>query len=167
MPNKTPDYSNTIFYKLCCKDVDITEIYIGHTVEFNKRQRKHRNNCNNPNNKEHNYFVYKYIRDHGGWENWDMIMIERHDCVDYLDVRRKEKEYIESFRAKLNKVVPTRTKKEYYRDHAKQITAKVRLRYQTSEELRQKKKEYTEQKKQHHQTLLEPIQQQISLNEMD
>lgn len=32
MPNKNIDYSNTIIYKIYCKNKFITDIYVGHTT---------------------------------------------------------------------------------------------------------------------------------------
>ena len=57
------DYSKTIIYKLCCNDINITDIYIGHTTNIIKRKYQHKNCCNNEKNKNYNYKVYQYIRD--------------------------------------------------------------------------------------------------------
>ena len=59
--------------------------------------------------------VYKYIRDNGGWDNWDMILIEQCKCENRLDSLRKEREYIELFEATLNKQIPTQSSVEYMR----------------------------------------------------
>ena len=32
MPKQAINYNNTHFYKLCCKDLDITDIYVGATT---------------------------------------------------------------------------------------------------------------------------------------
>ena len=34
MPKQDIDYSNTIFYKISCKDENIKELYIGHTTNY-------------------------------------------------------------------------------------------------------------------------------------
>jgi len=36
MPKVEIDYSQTIIYKICCKDPNITDIYIGHTSNLYK-----------------------------------------------------------------------------------------------------------------------------------
>ncbi len=102
----SPDYSNTMFYKLCCKDVDITEIYIGHNTNWIRRQSAHKSACNNINDKSHNVYVYRYIRDHGGWDNWGMILIERERCTDKLHAKMRERYYTETLHATLNKQKP-------------------------------------------------------------
>ena len=47
MPKTEIDYSNTIFYKIYCKDESINELYIGHTTNFVQRKHAHKNSCNN------------------------------------------------------------------------------------------------------------------------
>jgi hypothetical protein len=61
--------------------------------------------------------VYQFIRDHGGWENWDMIEVARVECLDKRDAERIERKYIEDLGASLNKQLPTRTQKEYREGH--------------------------------------------------
>ena len=36
------DYSNTIIYKISCKDTNVTELYVGHTINFVQRQLAHK-----------------------------------------------------------------------------------------------------------------------------
>ncbi len=67
MPKNKINYSNTIIYKLCCNDPEITDIYIGNTTNFTKRKNNHKSCCNNSNDKNHNFYVYQFIRNHGGW----------------------------------------------------------------------------------------------------
>jgi hypothetical protein len=44
---RTPiDYSKTIIYRIVCKDVNVTECYIGQTTNFIKRKSQHKENCN-------------------------------------------------------------------------------------------------------------------------
>ena len=91
MPRTPIDYTNTLFYKLCCKDISITDVYVGHTTDFRKRKNKHKNNCYNEKSHEYNYQVYQFIREHGGWGNWDMVLIERSGCEDALEARKRER----------------------------------------------------------------------------
>ena len=117
----SPDYSNTMFYKLCCKDVDITEIYVGHNTNWNRRQSQHKSACNNINDKSHKFYVYRYIRDHGGWDNWEMILIARESCADILEAKMRERYYMETLHSTLNKSKPGRTKQEWYIDNRETI----------------------------------------------
>ena len=85
MPKKPIDYSNTIIYKICCNDITITDCYVGHTTNFSQRKSQHKSSCNNENSEQYNSFVYKFIRENGGWDNWNMIEIERLSCIDFYD----------------------------------------------------------------------------------
>ena len=89
MPKKPIDYSKTHFYKFVCKDTSIIDCYVGHTTDFTKRKNQHKTRCCNPNNPKHNYTVYHCIRCNGGWENWDMILID----TSKLSKRTLPKEY--------------------------------------------------------------------------
>ena len=123
MPKKIIDYSNTIIYKLCCKDPGITEVYVGHTTNFTKRKQQHKTSCNNENIKGYNYYVYQFIRDHGGWDNWGMVEIEKISCTDSTDACKNERRHIEVLGATLNKRVPYITQIEhieYHKDYMKE-----------------------------------------------
>jgi len=120
------NYNNSHIYKLCCKDTDITDIYIGSTINFRNRKCRHKSNCNNINNKEYNIKVYQFIREHGGFQNWEMILIENVNCNTKLELHKIERYYIEELQPSLNKQLPLRTKneydKEYYNDNKEKIT---------------------------------------------
>ena len=47
MPRVKINYDNTHFYKIVSKDLNITDIYIGHTTNFLERKSKHKTTCNN------------------------------------------------------------------------------------------------------------------------
>ena len=113
MPKVEMDYSKTIIYKICCKDINITDIYVGHTTNFTKRKNQHKSDCNNPNSKIYNYYVYQFIRNNGNWNNWDMIEIEKYNCNDKLEACKRERHWFEELKASLNKQIPSRTKKEF------------------------------------------------------
>jgi len=117
--SKVRDYSKGIIYKLCCKDPNVTEIYIGSTTNFIKRKHSHKCNCNNNSekNKHYNSKVYKFIRDNGGWENWDMIQIIEYSCENKKQLESKERYYIELLKSSLNGQLPTRKREEYQKQY--------------------------------------------------
>lgn len=106
MPKKAIDYSNTIFYMIFCKDKSISDVYIGHTTNFVQRKHAHKRACINQRNPNHNYKVYKVIREHQGWENWNMEIIGFNKCEDHNEARKKEQEYYEKYEASLNSILP-------------------------------------------------------------
>ena len=86
MAPRNINYDNTCFYKICCKDTNIKEIYIGQTTDFTRRKYSHGHACYNDKRPDYNMRVYKFIRDNGGWDNWDMILIENCKCENRLYV---------------------------------------------------------------------------------
>ena len=117
MPLKAINYDKTHFYKIVCRDTSIKDCYVGHTTDFNSRKSKHKSRCSNPTDKKHNYNVYRFIRANGGWENWEMILIETHKCQDVLEARKIERDYKEQLEGSLNAYVPSRTQTEYRNEH--------------------------------------------------
>ena len=69
------NYQNAVIYKLCCKDINISEIYIGSTSNMRIRKSVHKNICNNTSSRNYNSYVYKFIRENGGFINWYMILL--------------------------------------------------------------------------------------------
>lgn len=148
MPKLAMDYSRTLIYKFVCIDLNITECYVGHTTNWTKRRNKHKYNCVSKNAKYSNFKVYKFIRDNGGWENWSMILIEEYPCENKLQAEQRERYWIETLKANLNCVIPSRTKKEWcekYKDEIKDYQQKYRKDHK--EELQTYKKEWYEEHK--------------------
>jgi len=103
MPKNELDYSSTIIYKINCKDKCIKDLYVGHTTNFVQRKKQHKMACNNLYNK---CKLYETIRNNGGWENWNMEILNFFNCTDKCDARKKEQEYFISQNANLNSVEP-------------------------------------------------------------
>ena len=97
------DYSNTVIYKISCRDPTVSGVYVGHTVDFIKRKYAHQkssedNKCTN--------LLYRTIRMHGGWNNWEMKMVGFFHCNNLTEAREKEQEFFISLNASLNSVEP-------------------------------------------------------------
>jgi hypothetical protein len=145
MPRNPINYSKTIIYKLCCNDINITEIYIGSTTDFKARKKHHKSNCNNEKCKIYNLKVYQYIRDNGGWDNWSMIMIEEYSCNSKLEAEKRERYYIEELKSTLNYNIPTQTKKEYYENNQDKLKEYKKEYYKNNQDkLKEYHKEYYE-----------------------
>jgi len=143
-----PDYSNSIIYKLCCKDTSITDIYVGSTTAFRARKNQHKHRYCNENHKKHNYKVYQFIRDNGGWDNWEMIPIKSVNVNNKTELIIEERKVFEELKPTLNHNIPTRTHKEYYESNKEKI-AEYNSEYRTinKEKLAQSKREYYENNK--------------------
>jgi len=106
MPKVKIDYSNTIFYKIYCKDPSIKELYIGHTTNFVQRKYSHKQGCINPKSMNYKCKVYEVIRDNMGWDNWTMEIIAFHNCEDLYSAKKQEQHYFEEYKATLKSVEP-------------------------------------------------------------
>jgi hypothetical protein len=140
------NYNNSIIYKLCCKDIDVKEVYVGSTTNFIRRRQQHKDACNN--NVKYNYRVYQFIRANGGFENFDMIQIEKYSCDDKRELHARERYWIEELNATLNCLIPMRTHKEYY-EKKKEKNKEYNKEYRKNniEKIKEKKKEYYEKNK--------------------
>lgn len=120
MPHLPIDYSKTLIYKIVCKNTNITDTYVGHTTRWKDRKSKHKKYCGekkNDDRKDFDYPVYQFIRNNGGWNNWSMILVEEYSCENKLQAEQRERYWIETLNANLNRNIPSRTKQEYYQDN--------------------------------------------------
>jgi len=106
------NYGNAIIYKLCCKNTAISDEYIGSTTNFSRRKTQHKHSCNKGSNKDHKARVYEFIRLNGGWDNWQMIEVERYEATDKKDMCKRERYWIEHLKASLNCKSSFRTPEE-------------------------------------------------------
>lgn len=157
MSNILADYKKTVIYKIQCKDENITDIYIGHTTSYYQRYRLHKSNCNNNESKSYNYKIYKIIRENGGWDNWEMSILENYPCNNINEAKERERYWIENQSATLNVSIPNRSKKEY-----EQI-----YRIVHKKELAEKAKEYRENNKDAIKAYLECNKEKISFQKQD
>ena len=129
----TSRYQNGSIYKLCCKDITITDIYVGSTCNFTKRKWSHKNSCKNENSKSYSFYVYQFIRDHGDWDNWEMIELIKYPCDTKRELALKEREYLELLGGTLNKQIPSRSKEEstkaHYQKNKKEINEKRKEKF--------------------------------------
>jgi hypothetical protein len=149
MPKQPIDYSRTFAYMLCCKDPTITDVYVGHTTNLTKRKTHHKALCNNANNntdQKYHRYVYRFLRENGGWNNWEMIVLETKSCIDGKDARKFEREWFEKKGATLNKARPIISREEelladrqYHRDHQDEKKEYDKIYYQKNTD---KKKKY-------------------------
>lgn len=101
MPKIDIDYSNTIIYKIFCKDTTIPDLYVGYTTNFVQRKHAHKQNCNN-NKSNYNYKLYDFIRNNGGWINWQMEIIAYFNYTTQYEATQKEHEICILLKATLN-----------------------------------------------------------------
>ena len=154
MPHNPIDYSKTIIYKLCCNDLNITDIYIGHTTELTRRRYYHKSIYNNPEHIKHNDILYEKIKENGGWDNWKVIMIEKYSCENINECESRLRYLMEELKPTLNiknKDADEKRKermKKYYEEHKEEIALKKKEYVEKNKaKVYEKKKEYFEQNK--------------------
>ena len=138
------DYKKTIIYKIVCNDLNVTDCYVGHTINMTKRKYQHKHACNKEYNKEYNLKIYQIIRENGGWDNWTMVLVETFPCKDKHEACRREREVFEELDAKMNTLRPYRTQediKEYHKKYQKKYY---------HEKYKEEKKQYYQEHKEEH-----------------
>ena len=121
MPKHEIDYSNTIIYKITCKDSIVPDLYVGHTTNFVQRKHAHKQGCINEKSSNHKCKLYEVIRNNGGWENWKMEIINFFNFKTHYEARKKEQEYFVSLNATLNSIEP------YAIPKPKEIVEKIKI----------------------------------------
>jgi hypothetical protein len=134
MPRKPIDYSKSMIYMLCCKDATIQDKYVGSTTDDNKRKHFHKVACTDANSKAHNCYVYQFIRENGGFDNWEMVLVEKYPCASKLELLQRERYWTEKLGATLNTQVQgyyyalghngyhAIKNKEYYENNKEKVT---------------------------------------------
>jgi hypothetical protein len=115
-------------YKLVCSDLEVKNIYVGHTTNFKNRKFSHKSASHNEKGKQYDSKVYKHIRENGGFKNWSMIEIEKFKCNDVNEARTRERMWIETLNATLNCYIPSRTQPEWF-DENKELVATYQKNY--------------------------------------
>jgi len=154
MPKTPMDYSKTNIYKIVCNNLSIKESYVGHTTDMTKRKCSHKSSCNNEKDRGHNYKIYKIIRENGGWDNWNMVLVEKFPCKDKYEACKREREVFEELDAKLNMVRPYRTHEEhnqYREEHKTEIAERMKqYREEHKEDIKQYREEHKAEIKQYY-----------------
>ena len=112
-----PDYLKTKIYMIVptCTYTE-GDIYIGSTcLALSARMANHRKKSNSCSSK---YLFQKY-----GVENCKIVLIENFPCNNIEESTKKESEHIRITKC-VNKVIPGRTKAEWYADNIVTISAK-------------------------------------------
>tara|TARA_R110002049_G_scaffold292931_1_gene477689 strand:- start:202 stop:777 length:576 start_codon:yes stop_codon:yes gene_type:complete len=142
------DYNKTFIYKLCCNDINIKDIYVGHSTDFKSRNQDHKKCCKYVNSKKNNAYKYQFIRDNGGYENWKMIKLYDFPCNSKREAEAEEDKTMRELNATLNSYRAFLTEEErieYYNQYdEKRKNNPERIEYKTkhNKEYREKNQEY-------------------------
>ena len=109
-------------YKLKCKDTNITEFYIGSSIDFETRKRQHKSGTNNLNRREYCLPLYMFINVNGGFDNWDFEVIKEYKFITKKELNMNEQYYKELLKPELNSINAygrdrLETNKKYYKNN--------------------------------------------------
>ena len=77
---RATDFSNCYIYYILDKDGVVH--YVGSTSNLNSRRSKHKYNCNHEYCKEYNLDIYQYIRNNGGFDNFQITPVRKIENVN-------------------------------------------------------------------------------------
>jgi len=98
-------YDKFVIYKIYLKE-NPEECYIGSTINFSRRKSQHKKNINNRVSKKYHYPLYQYIRALGGFDKFDIDIVENFPCQTKQEGLNREKVLIDIHKAKLNSIKP-------------------------------------------------------------
>lgn len=101
MPKKTIDFSKTVIYKIQHKEIDDL-LYVGSTTNFTQRKSEHKSNSTNSNAQIYNAKLYKTIRDNGGWDAFNMVILKPFPCQNFNEAHTEEDKVMREMKSSLN-----------------------------------------------------------------
>ena len=109
---KPIDYSKSKIYKIVCDTTGL--VYVGSTIEaLSRRLSGHRAAYKHSLKGNNNYVTsFDVLKNN----NYKIILIDNYECNSKEELHREERKYIESIEC-VNKIIPTRTDKEYREDN--------------------------------------------------
>jgi len=117
-------------------DIHNENVYVGHTINKQARLSKHETRCCEKSYYATDLKLYKYIREHGGWFNWEMVILEDYPCKNKIEATVRENWYFNEYNTTLNSHEPGSMiilgEKQYhqqYRDNHKDKTLKYNKMY--------------------------------------
>jgi hypothetical protein len=93
---RATDFSNCYIYHILDKEKVVH--YVGSTSNFNSRKSCHRFRCNTEHDKQHNLDIYRYIRDNGGFDAFEIVPIQKIENIsNKTELRIAERAEMEKF----------------------------------------------------------------------
>ena len=136
MTNKI--YDKACIYKIFCKDEKIKDFYIGSTINtINNRWAGHKTTSKKNNNK-----LYKFIKDNGGFKNFDFEIIQDYPTNNLYKLREVENEYILILKPSLNSNKPfiePSEREQYLKDYRKNNKERRKKWLEDNKEILKKK----------------------------
>lgn len=134
-------YSNGKIYKIISENTE--KYYIGSTTQpLSKRFSDHKSNYKMfQNSKYHNYSSFDIIKEN----DCKIVLIEDYPCENKNQLESRERYWIDKYKDNIvNKCIPTRTDKEYYKDN---IEKAQKYRDEHKQEIKEYNNKYYEEQK--------------------
>jgi len=142
---KEKDYSKSVIYKISCKDMCVSYMYIGSTSNLYNRKALHKSDYYNVLSPRHKLPIYEFIRNNGDWNNFVIVIIEELCCETKRDLDKREQYWKEIYQDNIgvNKSFLTPEQKieynkKFYQDNKAEITKKKRDDYAKDKSYKQK-----------------------------
>ena len=152
MPKKEIDYSKCLIYKIQHKDNNDL-LYVGHTTNFTKRKNNHKTNVNYEKGNAYNHKVYQMIRENGGWDNFNMVIIKEFPCQNLREAEAEEDKAMREMKSTMNTIRAFRSREEWCEDNKEKLQEYRHQYYQDNKEYKQ------EQQNQYYQDNKEKLQE--------
>ena len=108
-------YKNTTIYKIF-SEKSPENFYIGHTsLKLSHRFSIHKYECKVNRRKK----LFKYIQENGGFDEFQIIALEKCECENVREARMKERDYILMLKPTLNQNIPLRSLVEWRKESSK------------------------------------------------
>ena len=114
------NYQEGKIYKIVCNVTGL--VYIGSTCEpiLARRLAGHRKHFNEYLKTKDNFMTSVKVLENG---DYSIILLEKCPCNDRMELLKRERHYIETNEC-VNKLIPSRTKKEYREDNKSELKLK-------------------------------------------
>ncbi len=138
-------------YKLTHKNEEIKHFYIGSTTNIRDRKYRHYYNSISAGNTHYGLFVYRFIRETGGFDEWNFEILETRKYIDRIEQRISEQKYITDLNPYLNSKNESVTreetlekKRQYYHKKKQENPELINEKQRINSKKRMEDEEYAE-----------------------
>jgi len=144
LEKKVKDYSKSTIYRIACKDISVSYTYIGSTSNLYNRKALHKSDYYNVNSPRYKLQIYEFIRTHGDWNNFVIVIVEELCCENKRELDKREQYWKEIYgdnigsnRSFLSPEENKEANKKYYQANKEEIKKQKREQYALDKSYRQ------------------------------
>ena len=126
------DYSNTLIYKIVCNDSLVADFYLGYTtLGYRVLCDRFKQRC-----KKSKWFVCEFIRNHGGFQNWNIERLAVMSLSSSIQARIELRKHFDTGTPSLNVQTPMRSPSEYHKTEKSKL-AQQKYRGENKEKIQE------------------------------